>query len=302
MGFARWAGAFVVVLVLCVLAVSATTAPVDEPADQARRSTRFGASVQRQPGESVQQAFARAQQTYGRFGAVRVFYAGLPASWATISNGYGSTPVVVSFKAPPGEVVAGRYDQELRQWFADAPTGRATWWSYYHEPENEAARDVISAETYRLAWDHVAALADSVANPDLKATLILMNWTTEPASGRAWRDYYPGDATIDVLAWDAYNPVAGKGGYRKPERMFDRVRSISHNVGKPWGVAEFGSVIAAGDDGTGRAAWLLAVADYLRDHRASFATYFDTNIGVDYRLHDEASRAAWREILAGQWA
>ena len=104
-----------------------------------------------------------------------------------------------------------------------------------------------------------------------------------------------------MLACDAYDPVAGTGVYRKPERMFDRVRSISQDIGKPWGVAEFGSVLAAGDDGSARAAWLHAVARYLRDHQASFATYFDTDIGVDYRLHDQASRAAWREIVQGQW-
>ena len=129
-----------------------------------------------------------------------------------------------------------------------------------------------------------------------------MNWTLKRVSGRAWRDYYPGDAIIDVLAWDAYNPAAGRGVYQSPERMFGGVRAVSERVGKPWGIAEFGSVLAAGDDGAGRAAWLRAVAAYLREHEACFATYFDTDIGVDYRLHDEASRAAWREILASQWA
>jgi len=298
--FARLAGAVIGATVLSTLAVVAITALVDESEDQTASATRFGTSIQRQPGESSHDAFARAQQAYGRHGAVRVFYAGLPATWATISDDYGSTPLVVSFKAPPEEVTAGRFDDRLRRWFADAPTDRITWWSYYHEPENEIAAGAMSAEAYRRAWTHLAGLAESADNPNLKATLILMNWTVNPASGRAWRNYYPGDAIIDVLAWDAYNPSAVRGVYRSPEHMFGRVRAVSRAVGKPWGVAEFGSVIAAGDDGNGRAAWLRATAQYLRDEQASFATYFDTDIGVDYRLSDAPSRAAWREIVASQ--
>jgi hypothetical protein len=37
---------------------------------------------------------------------------------------------------------------------------------------------------------------------------------------------------------------------------------------------------------------------YVRRHHAQFATYFDiTWNGIDYRLTDRRSRAAWRSVL-----
>jgi len=297
------------VALLCCSALTASTPAVGSPAAEREAaatltatSPRFGASIFPRPGETYRQAYLRSQHVYGQLGAVRVFYPGLPADWATITSNVGTTPVVVSFKAPPNEIVAGLHDSQLRQWFATAPTDRVTWWSYYHEPENDVATERITAEMYKLAWTHVAALADSVGNPQLRATLTLMCWTTEPASGRDWRDYYAGNAVIDVLAWDCYNSAYRKGRYRSPSEMFARPYAAARSVGKPWAVAEFGSVLVAGDNGRGRASWLRSVASYLRSHAASYGTYFDSDVGVDYRLHDRPSRRAWRQIVRSQWS
>ena len=264
-------------------------------------ATRFGTTVYKNAGETDRQAFLRIQQTYGRLGAVRLFNPRLPADWATISGNVGTTPVVVSFKAPPEEILAGVHDRELRHWFATAPTDRVTWWSYYHEPENDAAKERITAEIYKLAWTRVAALADSVQNPRLRATLTLMCWTTEAASGRNWRDYYAGNAVIDVLAFDCYNTAYRQGRYRAPGDMFAGPRAAARSAGKPWAIAEFGSLLAKGDDGRRRATWLRQSAQYLRDNAAIFCTYFDSNVSGDYRLLDKPSRLAWREVVQGQW-
>jgi len=128
-----------------------------------------------------------------------------------------------------------------------------------------------------------------------------MCWTANPASGRNWRDYYAGDVVIDVLAWDCYNAAARQGVYAPPAQIFDRVRSISESAGKPWGVAEFGSLLVTGDDGSARAAWLRSAVEYLRDNRALFVTYFDVKLRLDYRLRDAFSQAAWRDAVQGQW-
>ena len=106
------------------LSLGVTQTAGSEPA------TRFGTTVYQNPGETDRQAFLRIQRTYGRLGAVRLFHPGLPADWQTITGNVGTTPVVVSFKAPPEAIVAGLYDRELRHWFATAPTDRVTWWSY----------------------------------------------------------------------------------------------------------------------------------------------------------------------------
>jgi len=296
------------VVVCCGALVSPTAAarPVAGPGTSAslvETSPRFGGSVFARPGETYRQAFLRSQRTYGgQLGAVRVFYPGMPADWSAITANVGTTPVMVSFKAPPNEVVAGLHDAELRQWFAAAPTNRVTWWSYYHEPENDVAKERITAEIYKLAWDHVSALAKSVQNPKLRATLTLMCWTLQPASGRDWRDYYAGGAVIDVLAFDCYNFGYRTGRYLSPSKILGRAYAVAQSAGKPWGIAELGSVVVTGDNGRGRATWLRSVASYLRSHGASFGLYFDSDVGVDYRLHDRRSRRAWREIVRSQWS
>ena len=43
--------------------------------------------------------------------------------------------LVTSFRMPPQEVLAGRYDAGLRDYFRNAPTDPLILWSYIHEPE-----------------------------------------------------------------------------------------------------------------------------------------------------------------------
>jgi len=264
-----------------------------------KRHTRFGTTVWPREGETVRQAFLRQGRTYGDLGVVRVFFPGLPASWSTIRSNVGQAPVVVSFRALPSAVVAGRYDNQLREWFANAPRDRVTRWTFWHEPEDDVAAGTINPEMYRRAWAHIKALADRADNRRLRATLTLMCWTFEPNSHRDWRDYYAGDKVIDVLAFDCYNAGARDGNYRPPQDLFGPASRLAHRIGKPWGVAELGSVVAAGDNGRGRAEWLRRSAAYLNDHGARFASYFDSDVGTDYRLHDYPSRDAWRDQVTG---
>lgn len=303
----RLTGVAVVVAVACGCVGGLSPASAAVPDDTSTSNTasepttRFGNTVSPREGETYHDGFLRLQRAYGSLGAVRMFYPGLPGSWSEIKTRVGATPVAVSFKVQPHDVLIGRYDRELREWFADAPTDRTTWWSYWHEPEDDIATDRISAEVYKLAWDHIATLADSVGNPKLRATLTLMCWTTNPHSGRTWSDYYAGDAVIDVLAFDCYNSGQRNGLYKSPRKMFEASNALADRVGKPWAVAELGSVIVPGDDGRGRATWLRRNARYLRAHNAVYCTYFDSDIGVDFRLHDRPSKTAWREIVTGQW-
>lgn len=280
---------------------ASTTAVAAETSGSSVSTTRFGTSLFALAGETWHDAFLRQQRTYGRLGAVRLFYSKQPGSWESINEHVGQTPVVVSFKMNPAQVLAGVHDTQMLEWFSQAPTDRVTWWSYYHEPENDVAKEKLDTEIYKLAWQRLAALADRVGNPSLRATLILMCWTTEPQSGRNWRDYYPGGLAIDVLGFDCYNSAYREGRYRAPRDVFTRVGDIADKAGKPWGIAEFGSVRVSGDGGRDRADWLRRSARFLRANGAAFCTYFDSDIGVDYRLHDTPSRRAWREVVQGQF-
>jgi hypothetical protein len=124
-----------------------------------------------------------------------------------------------------------------------------------------------------------------------------MCWTLEYGSGRTWTNYFA-DGHVDALGWDCYNSAWRSGVYRSAELLLDKVVAVSVKTGLPWGLAEFGSVRVAGDDGSGRAAWLSDMTATATASGASFLTYFDCNIGVEYRLLDDPSRNRWRALVS----
>jgi hypothetical protein len=208
-------------------------------------------------------------------------------------------PVVVSFKALPQTILSGADDAVLQHWFDTAPTNVPIYWSYWHEPEDNIAAGQFTAEEYRAAWVHIAALAANAHNPELHATLILMAWTADPHSGRNWQDYYPGSTVIDTMGWDAYNTGWSNGSYNSPAEVYGNAIAVSKQLGKPFGFAETGSHLVPGDDGTGRAAWLRNTAAYLEAQGASWVCYFDSTVGGDFRLLDAPSQTAWRDAVEG---
>jgi beta-mannanase len=172
-----------------------------------------------------------------------------------------------------------------------------TWWTYFHEPENDIDAGAFTAAQFRTAFRHVAALAAQAGNNNLRATLILMGFTTVSPS-RTWTDYYPGADVVDVLGWDVYNHNAANGiAYTPPADVFGKVVAASLAAGKPFGIAEIGAPLLPTDPGAGRAAYLRATADYLRSAGAQFVTYFDSTNGGNYVLDDAASVAAWAEQM-----
>jgi hypothetical protein len=208
-------------------------------------------------------------------------------------------PTVVSFKALPKDVLSGSLDGQLSSWFAGAPKDRPIFWTYFHEPEDDIARGSYTAADYRAAWQHLRALSLKANNPQLRSALILMNWSLFPQSGRNWKDYYPGASTIDVLGWDAYNLGGPKGRYDDAATVMGAVVAASKAAGKPWGIAELGSILISGDGGSGRAAWLKQMASYAQANGARWVTYFDAPVGAEYRLVDAPSQQAWKSIVAG---
>ena len=259
--------------------------------------TRYGASFQARSGESYRAALARTDKTLGRLDLVRVFYPRAPAPWPGKAPG---RDVVVSFKLSPRLVVAGNWDAAMRTWFAGAPKNLDVYWSYWHEPENDIEAGSFTAAEYKAAFEHLDQLAKKANNPRLRSTVILQSYSTRPASGRNWRDYVPDPGSVDVLAWDVYNRDTSQ--YSSPADLLDAPLRASESLGRPFAVAELGSALVAGDDGSGRAAWLRSVGAYLKQHDAVFVAYFDFswNGGAnDYRLQDRPSVQAWKDLSGG---
>ena len=123
-----------------------------------------------------------------------------------------------------------------------------------------------------------------------------MAWTAKSASGRRVRDYYPGDF-IDVMAWDGYNPP-GSRGYVAPREIFGPAAATTKRLGHRFAIAEVGSVLVPGDDGSRRAQWLVNVARFAAARSAAFASYWDAKIpDENYQLRDLPSRLAWRSVV-----
>lgn len=259
--------------------------------------TMFGATVWTGDGKSQSQALAEAKARYGNLEVVRVFYPGLPPAWPGAAGSSGG-PVVVSFKAAPRDIISGSLDSRLGNWFATAPRDRPIIWSYYHEPEDDIARGSFTAADYRSAWSHLRQLANRAGNPQLKSSVILMAWSLKSASGRNWRDYYPGSSVIDILGWDTYNLIYNKGQYSTTDSIMAPLVAVSKAEGKPWGIAELGAKLVPGDDGTRRAAWLRDMGSYSKANGAVFVTYFDAPVGGEFRLLDAPSQQAWRSMIA----
>jgi hypothetical protein len=268
---------------------SASPSTTRTPTKVGSGSTLVGWAVP--AGKSFAASFDQTVSQIGSPEVVRVYYPGLPEPWPGPA-GMVNRPVVVSFKALPQKILSGADDAALSAWFDSAPTDRTIWWSYYHEPEDNIAHGQFTAAQYRAAWDHVAALAAGAHHPNLRATLILMCKTANPSSGRRFTDYYPGPSVINTLGWDCYSNAYSTGRYDSPATVFGKAIGLSESLGKPFGFAEWGSQLAAGDNGTGRARWIAASAAYLRAKGAAFATYFDVNVGGTFVLADPASRVA----------
>lgn len=266
-----------------------------EPPVSGNGRTLFGASVQ-QGSRSWTTAVSESNQNYGGMEVVRVFYPGLPSKWPGRAGEVGGA-VVVSFKAAPADILAGKYDATLSDWFRTAPTDRDIWWSYWHEPEDDVKAGSFTAQQWRDAYARIAALANAAGNPKLHNTVILMCWTLSPASGRNFADFLPGGGVVEALGWDCY--AHSSSPYSDPDDLYAKAYQKTRDLGLQFGVAETGAKLGA-DDPTGakRAAWLHEVGRWMLDHDATFTCYWDAQgtTGADYRLSDAASRQAWREV------
>jgi hypothetical protein len=271
------------------------TTPDPAPFRPGVRRTLPGATIQLQNGESFEQGLARSDRSFGPLRMVRVFYPGLPPKWDGSRSDVVNRTVVVSFKAPPREINSGRDDARIAAWFASIPQQYDVYWAYYHEPENDVENGAFTPAEFKAAWRRVAGLANRAGNPRLINTVILMCFTLVPGSRRDFNAYYPGSDLVETLGWDCYNHATKTNRYNPPEAIYARAAAKSRELGKPWGIAETGTTRTKGDSGTGRAAWIRSVMNYLNAQRPLWVTYYNANrAGGDFRLTDALSMQAWK--------
>ena len=87
-------------------------------------------------------------------------------------------------------------------------------------------------------------------------------------------------------------------GYGAPREIFGAAAAKTKRLGNRFAIAELGSVLVPGDDGSRRASWLVDVARFAAARSAAFVTYWDAKIpSEDYQLRDVPSRLAWRSVV-----
>ena len=267
--------------------------------------TAYGAVVKPRKGQTFAQALAASEDRYGGpLGVIRVFDRDAPDDWSVLGDKLGDRNALVSFRIPPQDVLRGDHDVQLSKWFREAPRDTVTWFTYLHEPEDNIARGEFTRDDFLAAYRHISLLAQAAApdNANLRPTLVLMCFTVNPKSGRDWRNYFAGAAFVNTIGWDCYNHGKGTGGYGTPQQLLGRAVEATRDAGVAFGVAELGSLVAPGDDGSGRATWLTAHARYVDSVGGEFLSYFDTAgpKGTDYRLLDGPSQRAWRAVVSDQ--
>jgi len=254
--------------------------------------TDFGASVSGQTG------LTRETQAFGHMPIIRTSYVGVPSPgvWTHGPAGANKSAVVITFTAAPAAILSGADNAALARFFAAAPTSYPVYYSYDAAPEASIANHRFTAAQYRQAWKHVAGIASSANNPELKSTVILK--ATDPvAKGRRnWRTYLPGGNVISTLAFDAYpaGTLSGQDPQLTPPAAFiGPAIAAAKSAGLPFGVSGFALATKAG-----RPAWLKEVADYLISKGALFGLVRTVPGVPATQLTDRRSIAAWRKVVA----
>lgn len=209
----------------------------------------------------------------------------------------GSRILIVSAKLTPADVLAGKWDAQITATAKACPTARPTLLCLWHEPEDDVIkRNTFTAQQFRDAFAHFAQLVHAAGNEQAMTALILMGETWNGGGGRNWRDYYPGDAAVDVMCTDEY--AWGPSNPRDLTTIFAKGRAAADSVGKPFSVTETG-VDAHTFTGQARYDALTLVAQRVKAVTTGpVAMYFGADPGDRWDLcTDPKALAAWK---AGQ--
>ena len=187
---------------------------------------------------------------------------------------------------------AGTYDTQINAMLdtilAHRPSGtiylRLGWEAGYATAMPWSAKSGVGAEAaYIAAFQHVAGLIRA------KSSRILINWTVTPYAADYLgaevdsMTFYPGDANVDVIGWDAYltpNDVALQRTFatmRAYTYGIDYLAAIARAKGKPLSFPEWG-VCAERPD------YIRDLAAFCADrtNNVLYAGYWNQNAGGDF--------------------
>ena len=257
-----------------------------------RPAMRVGTSLHRETGESHLDAFNRRARNWGAEPeVVRYYFSGLPSAWPV----FGAATTIVSFKGTPSDVVGGRNDTAYRAFFRTAPTdGKPHKFAYFHEPEDDIEAGRFTATQYRAAAERIARLAAeaNAENParNLQSGTILMQWTTDPRSGRTFRDYVSAATT-----WVGLDVYPGPGEDLK--NRYQRCADLGVTLGVPVAICETAPSNPGARPAAEVAQWIHDACTLGRSLGFTEWCFFDSTVGGDFRLTDPLEWVAMGEEI-----
>jgi hypothetical protein len=307
-GGARRRGAVVALLAAIAMTLGSTQAqlPSSPPPVAEASCLAVGATVnglETRDGDQLP-LFRKAVHNLGPLTVRRSFDSGLPRSFRTSAaagDAGAGLHSFVSWKPPHGDhegTAGGKYDRQITAWAESVPrTG--IYATSFHEPENN-----MTADEFVAFQRHVYTVVKA-ANPTIRWGPIYMAYWWDPeepghfvGDPAAW---WPGDGYADFAALDWYapepEPMTTSGSFRFWYRTMAP-------TGLPLLITEYGQYAVADGERRvpakeqARAAAIRQDAAWIADHPRIGMWLYWQGIGAqgDWRLSDEASRQAWREV------
>ncbi len=183
-------------------------------------------------------------------------------------------------------------------------------WTFWHEPENDAAVSGANAPDYRAAQRRMAQRIKALApNAVFAATLFQFPWSFGTSSGRDWRIWYPdwkgttaagstkfapdpsdfyvdGDpnSVVELFGIDWYhefeiqdNPadaITKWTNYTAPSMWTQRLQPMTEFLGKPYAVGEWST--SAAQDGLSFSGATMTLTQYASQVTAGTITFYPT--------------------------
>jgi hypothetical protein len=202
----------------------------------------------------------------------------------------------------PAAINNGSQDANLRALFNSFPKNRMTYFTMWHEPENDINGGSFTSAQFAQMIAHIWDIKQSTSNAaNIQVGYIAMDywWRTGTTFQKNGDQILPPNGKFDFLAVDDYNTATTSGRTNAgTDPAFQNWYNWAKGKGKPLYVTEFGRKIDPNDP-QARANDLLASETWLKSHGFGMFLYWNgSGAQGDWKLTDAPSQAAWKAIAS----
>jgi len=202
----------------------------------------------------------------------------------------------------PAAIINGSQDANLRSLFNSMPKTRMTYFTMWHEPENDINSGSFTSAQFTQMIAHIWDVKQSTANAShIQVGYIAMDywWRTGTSFQKNGDQMLPPSGKYDFLAVDDYNTATTSGRTNAgTDPQFQNWYSWAKNKGKPLYVTEFGRKPDPNDPNA-RAKDLLDSESWLKSHGFGMFLYWNgSGAQGDWKLYSSQDIGAWKAIAS----